>query len=216
MHVANSFQVKETRDARSTDEILQMYEPQSRDINRFLGQLAMFHLTEMRGYEYDLDSIIGWRDTTSRIGEGSFGEVYRVQVQGKGTETPAALKLGVYPYDITTTETAWDFLKEEDNLRKLQGEHIVEYYGTACRREGGGLRLGLVMELCDGTLGDRIVGNRNHNPAWWGADPEKQAAAFSYTQNLAVQLCEGLKTIHDAGYIHKDLKVINILESLMN
>ncbi|XP_066265460.1 uncharacterized protein [Branchiostoma lanceolatum] len=69
------------------------------------------------------------------------------------------------------------------------------------------------MELCVGTLADRIVGKtkRNHNPAWWGDAPEKLAAAFSYTRNLAVQLCEGLRTIHDAGYMHRDLKLINIL-----
>ncbi|KAI8483944.1 hypothetical protein Bbelb_383340 [Branchiostoma belcheri] len=199
------------KDTRSNDEILQTYEPQSRDINSFLGQLAMFHLTGTRRYEYELDNIIGWTNTGNRIGGGSFGEVYRVQVPWKGAETPAALKLGLMPYDIITTETASDFLKEEDNLRKLKGKHIVEYYGTACRREGGGLRLGLVTELCDGTLADRIIGQRDLNPAWWGSDPEKQAAAFSYTQNLAVQLCEGLKQIHDAGYIHRDLKLINIL-----
>ncbi|XP_066265559.1 uncharacterized protein [Branchiostoma lanceolatum] len=95
--------------------------------------------------------------------------------------------------------------------QRMNTRHIVEYYGTACKRVKGGLRLGLVTELCEGTLEDRIVGNRNLNPAWWGSNPEKLAAAFSYTQNLAVQLCEGLRTIHDAGYIHRDIKLINIL-----
>eukprot|EP00058_Branchiostoma_floridae_P003953 XP_002589441.1 hypothetical protein BRAFLDRAFT_80163 [Branchiostoma floridae] len=52
---------------------------------------------------------------------------------------------------------------------------------------------------------------REKSPAWWGSDPEKQAAAFSYTQNLAVQLCEGLKHIHGEGYIHRDLKLSNVL-----
>ncbi|XP_078583462.1 uncharacterized protein LOC144866122 [Branchiostoma floridae x Branchiostoma japonicum] len=200
------------KDTRSNEEILQTYEPQSRDINRFLGQLAMFHLTSTMRYKYDLDSIPGWEYTRNRLGGGSFGEVFRVQVPRKGEEAKeAALKIGVCPYDITTTETAWDFLKEEGNLWKLKGEHIVEYYGTACRKERHGLRLGLVMELCEGTLEERIVGNKDHNPAWWGADPVKQAAAFSYTQNLAVQLCEGLKHIHGEGYIHRDLKLINVL-----
>ncbi|XP_078691940.1 uncharacterized protein LOC144922170 [Branchiostoma floridae x Branchiostoma belcheri] len=203
--------IEETfKDTRSNDEIVETYEPQSREVNSFMGQLAMFHLTEMRKYEYDLDSIPGWTDTRNKLAGGSFGEVFRVQVPWKGAKTPAALKLGVWPYDIITTQNAWDFLKEEDNLRKLKGDHIVEYYGTAWRREGRSLRLGLVMELCDGTLEDRIA-NREHNPAWWDSNPEKQAAAFSYTQNLAVQLCEGLRTIHDAGYIHRDLKLINIL-----
>ncbi|KAI8517838.1 hypothetical protein Bbelb_038550 [Branchiostoma belcheri] len=238
------------KDTRSNEEIVKTYEPQSKYINSFLGRLSMFHLTEMRKYEYDLDSITGWRDTTNRLGGGSFGEVYRVQVLRKGVVTPAALKLGISPYDIITTETAWEFLKEEDNLRKLRGDHIVEYYGTAYKKEKGALRLGLVTELCKGTLADRIIGNRDSNPemqaspfrdtqsfakqlamamwpmaiilqpgyecgnpaaAWWGSNPAKQVAAFSYTQNLAMQLCKGLKTIHDAGYIHRDLKLSNIL-----
>ncbi|XP_078662985.1 uncharacterized protein LOC144906514 [Branchiostoma floridae x Branchiostoma belcheri] len=198
------------KDTRNNEEIVETYEPQSEDINSFLGQLEMFHLTKMRKYEYELDSITGWKDPRNRIGMGVFGEVYRVQVHRTGAETQeAALKLGLMPYAMITTDTAWEFLQEEENLRKLKGEHIVKYYGTAYRREEDGLRLGLVMELCDGTLADTIIGNRN--PAWWGGNPEKQAAAFSYTQNLAVQLCEGLKYIHDAGYIHRDLKLSNIL-----
>ncbi|XP_019646383.1 PREDICTED: dual serine/threonine and tyrosine protein kinase-like [Branchiostoma belcheri] len=199
------------KDTRSNEIIKQTYEPQSEGINSFLGQLAMFHLTEMRKYEYPLDSITGWTDPRNKIGGGSFGEVYRVQVPWKGAETPAALKLGLMPYDIITAETAWDFLQEEETIRRLTGDHIVEYYGTAFKRIKAGLRLGLVMELCDGTLESRIIGQKNRNPAWWGSYPEKQAAAFSYTKDKAIQLCEGLKQIHDAGYIHRDLKLTNIL-----
>ncbi|KAI8483948.1 hypothetical protein Bbelb_383380 [Branchiostoma belcheri] len=201
------------KDTRSNEEILKTYEPQSEEINSFLGQLAMFHLTEMRKYEYDLDQIKGWTDPRNRLGGGSFGEVFRVQVPWKGAETLAALKLGLYPYDRISDNTAWEFLKEEDNLGKLKGDHIVEYYGTARRKERHGLRLGLVMELCEGTLESRIIGPRDHNPAWWGSDLEKQAA-FSYTKDKAIQLCEGLKHIHDAGYIHRDLKLSNILVTM--
>ncbi|XP_019620827.1 PREDICTED: probable LRR receptor-like serine/threonine-protein kinase At1g06840 [Branchiostoma belcheri] len=195
----------------------------------FRDQLALFYLTHLRKYEYELDNIQGWTNTRNRLGGGAFGEVFKVQVLYKGTMTQAALKIGVYPYDVIplplTKENAIlrNFLTEEDNLRKLKepmdtssdqrihNQHIVEYYGTACKRVPRGLKLGLVTELCEGTLADRIIGQRDHNPAWWGSDPEKQAAAFSYTQNLAVQLCEGLKIIHDAGYMHRDLKLINIL-----
>ncbi|KAI8502328.1 hypothetical protein Bbelb_199160 [Branchiostoma belcheri] len=207
---------KNFKDTRGNAEILQRYDPQSREFNSFLGQLAMFHLTEMRKYEYDLDSITASTDTSNSLGKGSFGEVYQVQVPWKGAEVPAALKIGLPPYDKITNDTAWEFQKEENNLRTLKGDHIVEYYGTACQREKregqpDKLRLGLVMELCEGTLADRIINKTDHNPAQCLHDPEKYAAAFSYTQNLAVQLCQGLKTIHDEGYVHRDLKPSNIL-----
>ncbi|XP_066265459.1 uncharacterized protein [Branchiostoma lanceolatum] len=117
------------KDTRSNEDIVKTYKPQRDKINSFLGQLALFHLIEMRKYQsdqgpwYDLDSITGWTDTRNKLGAGSFGDVYRVQVQWKGAETPAALKLVVVlvPNATTTSDitskTAWEFLKEEENLR---------------------------------------------------------------------------------------------------
>ncbi|XP_078583516.1 dual serine/threonine and tyrosine protein kinase-like [Branchiostoma floridae x Branchiostoma japonicum] len=199
-------------ETRSQMDLVSTYEPQASGITLQLGRLAMVELTELREYEFDLDSIIGWPDPQNRIGGGSYGEVYRVQVQCRGGESVrAALKVGVYPYDLTTEENAWVFLIEENNLRKLRGEHIVEYFGTAWKKEEGGLRLGLVMELCGGTLESRVIGNREHNPTWWGHDPVMKQRAFRYIQDKVIQLCEGLRTIHDAGYIHRDLKLINVL-----
>ncbi|XP_035663931.1 uncharacterized protein LOC118407559 [Branchiostoma floridae] len=198
-------------ETRSQMDLVSTYQPQESQIGLLLGRLAMVQLTEMREYEFDLDGIIGWPDPQNRIAGGSYGEVYRVQVQQKGSLVRAALKVGVLPYDITTEENAWDFLTEEDNLRKLQGEHIVEYYGTACRKERHGLKLGLVMELCDGTLESRIIGHTEHNPSRWGHDPVMKQRAFNYIKDKAIKLCEGLRTIHDAGYIHRDLKLSNVL-----
>ncbi|XP_078686478.1 uncharacterized protein LOC144919115 isoform X2 [Branchiostoma floridae x Branchiostoma belcheri] len=198
-------------ETRNQIDLVSKYEPQASGITLQLGRLAMVDLSEMREYEFDLDNIIGWQDPQNKIGGGSYGEVYRVDVQRDSARVRAALKIGVLPYALTTKDNAWNFLAEEDNLRKLRGEHIVEYYGTACRREGGGLRLGLVMELCEGTLEDRVVGQREHNPTWWEHDPVRKREAFRYIQDKSVQLCEGLRTIHDAGYIHRDLKLINVL-----
>ncbi|KAI8483945.1 hypothetical protein Bbelb_383350 [Branchiostoma belcheri] len=198
-------------ETRSQQELVSTYDPQASGITQQLGRLAMVQLAEMREFEFDLDGVTGWPDPQNRLAGGSYGEVYQVQVQRDGAAVRAALKVGVFPYDITTEENAWEFLTEEDNLRKLRGDHIVEYYGTACKKEEGGLRLGLVMELCDGTLADRIIGQIEHNPARWGHDPVMKQRAFRYIQDKAIQLCEGLRTIHDAGYIHRDLKLINIL-----
>ncbi|KAI8491725.1 hypothetical protein Bbelb_305300 [Branchiostoma belcheri] len=198
-------------ETRSQQDLVSTYEPQASGITLQLGRLTMVKLAEMREFEFDLDNIIGWPDPQNRIAGGSYGEVYRVQVQRDGCPVRAAMKVGFPPYDITTEENAWDFITEEVNLRKLRGDHIVEYYGTACRKKEGVLRLGLVMELCEGTLESRIIGQKEHNPAHWGHDPRMKQRAFSYIQDMAIQLCEGLRTIHDAGYIHRDLKLTNIL-----
>ncbi|XP_078703852.1 uncharacterized protein LOC144928941 [Branchiostoma floridae x Branchiostoma belcheri] len=147
-------------ETRSQEDLVSTYKPQASDITLLLGGLAMVELREMRKYEFDLDGVIGWPDPQNKIAVGSYGEVYRVQVQRDGASVRAALKVGAYPYDITSEKNAWEFLTEEDNLRKLRGAHIVEYYGTACGREGDGLRLGLIMELCEGTLESRIIGQR--------------------------------------------------------
>ncbi|XP_066272059.1 uncharacterized protein [Branchiostoma lanceolatum] len=199
------------QETRSQLDLAEKYEPQVSRITRLLGRLVMVELTEMREYEFDLESIVGWPDPKNRIGGGSYGEVYRVQVQRDGSPVRAALKIGILPYDITTEENAWEFITEEDNLRKLKGDHIVEYYGTALRKEERGLRLGLIMELCEGTLEDRIIGPKEHNPTFYDEDDAKKQQAFRYIKNKAIQLCEGLRAIHKAGYIHRDLKLTNIL-----
>ncbi|XP_078583463.1 uncharacterized protein LOC144866123 [Branchiostoma floridae x Branchiostoma japonicum] len=198
-------------ETRPEEEIRRIYEPRYEKVCRLAESLHGFYVIHIKKHEFDIRDVSNW---SLLSGEGGHGNIHKVEVTKDGVTFPAAVKILRH---LPSEETAANFVREAENLRKLKGRHIVEFYGTYCdgtaRDEAGNPKAGLVMEYCPGTLDKKLFERRENSPAWWGADPEKQAAAFSYTQNLAVQLCEGLKTVHDAGYMHRDLKLINILVS---
>ncbi|CAH1251251.1 NEK7 [Branchiostoma lanceolatum] len=195
---------------RTKEQIANIYKPRYEEVCRLAEDLYSFYVIYIKKHELDFRDLSDWNPHN----EGAYGKVHKVQVSKDGVTFPAAVKILRH---LPSEETAANFVREAENLRKLKGRHIVDFFGTYCdgtaRDNAGNPKAGLVMEYCPSTLDKKLFERRENSPAWWGADPERQAAAFRYTQNLAVQLCEGLKHIHDAGYMHRDLKLINVLVS---
>ncbi|XP_078663766.1 uncharacterized protein LOC144906914 [Branchiostoma floridae x Branchiostoma belcheri] len=198
-------------ETRSEQEIRREYEPKLDTISILTEELCRFYATNIMKHEFGLTPGKPGLSNWHLHNEGGQGRIYLVEVSKDGGQFTAAVKI---PRQLPSGHLV-NFVTEAENLRKLKGRHIVKCYGTyQGETDANGTQcLGLVMEYCPKTLDTEMFEKRENSPAWWGSDPEKQAAAFSYTQNLAVQLCEGLKHIHDAGYMHRDLKLINVLVS---
>jgi serine/threonine-protein kinase len=122
-----------------------------------------------------------------KIGEGSFGVVYRAQ--DSKLESEVALKLL-----LSTGTRAARVLKEARLLARVQHPNVVRVYGTD-QIDG---RVGIWMEFVKGrTLASLL---QAHGP--FGA---REAAG------IGVDLCRALAAVHGAGVMHGDLKAHNVM-----
>ncbi|XP_078655565.1 uncharacterized protein LOC144902179 [Branchiostoma floridae x Branchiostoma belcheri] len=195
-------------ESRSQEELLSLYRPQIQRCNALLRKLALFNLRRIRKIEYNLDELLAL--ALHKIDSGGFGRVYKVQIKRQGSLNDAALKIVKKPI---TEENVMEFHNEEECLRYLKDPHIVDFYGLAAapQSESGGLRLGVLMEYCPYTLLSWLHDHKERTPAWWPDDEAKMETGFNTVRDLALQLCLGLKAMHEKRYMHRDLKLENVL-----
>lgn len=122
-----------------------------------------------------------------RLGQGSFGEVYRAWEPGLDREV--ALKLrrgeGARPQQL---------LAEAKRLAQVRHPNVVVVHGAAIH-DG---RVGLWTDLVEGeSLEQRLEREGRLSPS--------EAAA------IGLDLCRALAAVHGAGLVHGDLKAANVL-----
>jgi len=126
-----------------------------------------------------------------KIGEGSFGEVYRGFLWGQEV---ALKKLRIKG----TTDNIKEFRKELKIMRTLRHPNIVEFLG-ACVEPN---RMCIVTEyLANGSLEDVLERNAKR----------KKRISIKRIVALAKDIARGLNWLHHKGIIHRDLKTANIL-----
>ena len=122
-----------------------------------------------------------------KVGQGTFGVVYRAQ--DSKLESEVALKLL-----LPTGTRAARVLKEARLLARVQHPNVAKVYGTD-QVDG---RVGIWMEFVKGrTLANLL---QTHGP--FGA---REAAG------IGVDLCRALAAVHGAGLMHGDLKAHNVM-----
>ena len=134
-------------------------------------------------------SRIAHYDVTALIGEGGMGQVY----QATDTKLNRQVALKILPEAFATDpDRLARFQREAQVLASLNHPGIAAIYGI---EEQDDTRA-LVLELVEGpTLADRIAK---------GAIPVDEALP------IAKQIAEALEAAHEAGVIHRDLKLANI------
>ncbi|XP_060601485.1 RGS domain-containing serine/threonine-protein kinase A-like [Ruditapes philippinarum] len=204
-------------DKRSADQIIYQFQPKKLKVKSIVKSLLLFDLRYLADDVIDISKILRYR----QIGGGSFSDVYRATWrQSDGSEKEVALKI-LKGHDMYLQ------LCEVDCSRKLRHKNIVDFYGVIfaererCQGRIGlsgneiGLplyddRLMLVQELCDQSLESLVFGTK-----------DKQCGSFSKTLrrgethefffNMCSSICEGLSYMHSTGYLHRDLKLSNVL-----
>jgi serine/threonine protein kinase len=141
-------------------------------------------------------TILGRFTVVKRLGAGGMGEVYEAIDSELGR---IALKT-IRP-ELATNENPFQrFRKEVQLARKITSLHVCrvhEFFPAGCDDLQSHPAF-LTMELLEGvTLANRIrdLGQ---------LDPRE-------AREIAIEACEGLNAIHDAGVIHRDLKSQNVM-----
>jgi serine/threonine-protein kinase len=125
-----------------------------------------------------------------KIGEGGFGQVYKVS--HPRWSVPLALKLSHDP--VEDAGTAARALREVTVLRRFDNPYVVAVLDCGLNRDG---HIYVLMELLDGVPLDRFTDfDEPLDPRW--------------ACHLIYECCLALAVAHDHGVVHRDLKPANI------
>lgn len=137
----------------------------------------------------------GELELRERIGEGSFGEVYRAF--DPRLEREIALKL-IRLDRAHRPELAEATLREGRLLARLRHPNVVTVHGA---EEHDG-RVGLRMELLRGKNLEMVL--REQGPLSAGE-----------ASMIGMELCRALAALHQAGLVHRDVKTQNVMREAM-
>ena len=128
------------------------------------------------------------------LGQGAYGKVYA------GLDTRSGIMMAVK--EMTFTRDSAKEVEELKNeirlLRKLQHEHIVQYFGAEIPAESEGCVIHIFTELMP-------QGSLTHMMKKFGKFSEEM------TCNYTRQMVSGLVYLHDNNIIHRDIKPANVL-----
>jgi serine/threonine protein kinase/Flp pilus assembly protein TadD len=124
----------------------------------------------------------------SQIGSGSFGTVFRAWEPG--LEREFALKV-LHSKSLTRDDAA---LKEARLLARIRHHNVVTIFGVDCFDS----RVGFWMELVNGRTLKAVLNDQ-------GPFSAQEAMVFG------LDLCRALAAVHQAGFIHRDVKAQNVM-----
>jgi Protein kinase domain len=130
------------------------------------------------------------------VGKGGMGEVYEAEDLQLGT-----IALKTIRHGVASSSDAFERFRQEVQLaRRVSGPQVCRIHELYLLPASGRYEATafLTMEYLDGiTLYDKV---RRDGPMPW-----KEAL------NITLEICEGLRLIHEKGVIHRDLKTGNIM-----
>lgn len=163
---------------------------------RSISNIADVHGTARAGAASSDDSearLESWGPLTvlERVGEGTYGQVYRAWDPRLDREV--ALKL-LRPTASSVGTELPVFIEEGRLLARVRHPNVVAVYGAD--RIGG--RAGIWMEFVDGRTLEQVV--RDHGPL-----SAHEAAV------IGIEILRGLSAVHRAGLLHRDIKAQNVM-----
>jgi eukaryotic-like serine/threonine-protein kinase len=135
------------------------------------------------------------------LGAGGMGDVYEATDLELGRIALKTIRADI----ASSPEMLSRFRKEVQLARKISGPHVCRIHELFVLTEDktGSHSAFLTMEFLDGvTLADKLS---RSGPLPW-----------SEAQQISIEICDGLETIHQAGIIHRDLKSQNIMLASRN
>ncbi|KAH3892636.1 uncharacterized protein LOC127858136 [Dreissena polymorpha] len=182
------------------------------DSHTLLGQCDIFYVNHIMQFDYDLSDLI-WDRQTRPVGSGSFADVYIASCRSERHGVfPVALKVCRDPLKESTVS---DILLEDRTMRELDHPNIVRYYGATYTfrhaQQKRDMQWIMIMEVCNYTLKDKFISPEVSNPGKLALGSTAQLDAMVVMADFALQLGKGVFYLHQKGFVHRDLKLENIL-----
>ncbi|KAL4226201.1 hypothetical protein ACF0H5_014187 [Mactra antiquata] len=177
------------------------------------GQLDLFFVNYVMEFDYTLEDL-RWDQHDPPVGSGSFADVYIGEIKSNSRKgnLPVALKVCRDPLKENTVS---EILLEDRTMRELDHENIVRYYGATFRyrdpKRQKDFQWIMIMEVCRHTLKEKFVSSDENNPGKLSPGTKSQVRAMVFMAEFALQLCLGLRYLHHKGFVHRDLKLENVL-----
>lgn len=92
------------------------------------------------------------------------------------------------------------------NHRKLCHPNIVKFFGTNLQQSPCGTKVMIILELCLCSLKTRVMSQPENAPA-----RSEDAAVRTNVLLWAMQILDALCYVHDERFVHRDLKLDNLL-----
>jgi len=136
---------------------------------------------------------VGHYQLLEKIGSGGMGSVYRAWNEESGQIVAVKVLAREFSGDPQAVER---FRRESQIMKQLRHQHIIKCYETG---EDNG-RLYIAMEYVEGIDLDKILSSENRLP-------------LPAAVHIARAVAEGVKYLHDMGFIRNDIKPGNVMLS---
>ncbi|KAL9963752.1 hypothetical protein ACROYT_G027286 [Oculina patagonica] len=192
-------------ESRSKLEIKGIYEPVSTRLEELKREITVFNVKEIRKSDFSSGELQWKEDETSVIGRGTFSTVYSGVLSCR--EDPEGIKVALKVYsNPLNSNNVWHFIDEERALRELRHPNIVKFFGTNLQKSPCGTKVMVILELCECSLKTRIMSHPENAPA-----RSEDETVGKNVLIWAFQILDALHYVHDKKFVHRDLKLDNLL-----
>ncbi|XP_045157887.1 dual serine/threonine and tyrosine protein kinase-like [Mercenaria mercenaria] len=193
-------------DRRTSHQILSEFQPLLYQLKMIMGKLRYYEL------KYMAKDMIEQSDLhiEKEIGRGNFSDVYLATWTNGDRKERVAMK--VLRRKLKGADMVSQ-LEEVECLRKFRHTNIVKIYGVCYTNDSTDSvdnRLTMVLEFCDKSLEDIAFNDEKLQCKNFKSIPERYEA-FTFYVTMATGVCDGLTEMHQKGYLHRDLKLSNVL-----
>lgn len=153
---------------------------------------------------------------TDLLGKGTYGIVYRVHNQ-----RDASIKKAIKTFSPDSMDENDGIpsttLREINAMMTLDHPNVMKAQDVVFPKDGSMVDMFVVMELCKGTLKDKLSGliqeHLGGDFRWTKPSPGMQLPAqyVKEVKIIAFQLLNALAVLHSRGIMHRDLKPVNIM-----